>query len=706
MIAASPYLRTLVAHRGPRHGERGPHRLGVQGARRREHDLGRGTPAPVRGVLHRRGAPHGARAGGRRAAAVLERLGPARTAGLLPIATGLGGPGRARSRRASPERSGCGPRSRSSPTRSIAPATRSSSRPVPAREKRAVKPIIDVGASRVGDFLGAGLVQVAVVILGLALAPVVVLVLSIAASIAAASVAFRLHAGYLRTLERGLVARAVHVDLALVQDAATRSMVLQNLGSLRSSVLLASLGPEFRGEAPAARPIAVATGDGRAGAPTRSRSGPPRCPPGIATKCAARWPRARCRRRSSRARSRSWRGTRWRARRSRALRHVGAPAVDAAGRVAVRSGEPSSRSAAGCRCVLGTIPEPPVVAGPPARARRSPLRGALSLRPRALTAWWRNGPGLAVSRRDGVRGRAARGGSERRAVGQPAHPRSLGRRCVAAAGRRGAALARQPQPRARVHAARAGAAPPAAGRPRSAASPPATRCCAAPSLEYLETLAAARGSADRCGRISRTTARRARRRRSPEEALADLLRSGESIRIRLDELRAIDALDAPPDGPTGLAPGEPPVLAPDPQRRAPSHTDDEHEVDQRELPRAERQEARADEDEPRREHVPRRARRTSRWPASPCTSPRAWWAGRARCAPCSGASSRSRSRPPWPSGRPRASAGRRGCRSPTSAISGSTRMRDPHAAELEDARDHEELQHEPRARSRPRRSCE
>ena len=40
---------------------------------------------------------------------------------------------------------------------------------------------------------------------------------------------------------------------------------------------------------------------------------------------------------------------------------------------------------------------------------------------------------------------------------------------------------------------------------------------------------------------------RDRARRSPEEALEDLLRSGESIRIRLDELRAIDALDAPED---------------------------------------------------------------------------------------------------------------------------------------------------------------
>jgi ATP/ADP translocase len=110
--------------------------------------------------------------------------------------------------------------------------------PLAPREKRAVKTIVDVGAVRSGDFLGAGLVQAVLVFIGVAAAPAVLLWLTIAASGAAIIVALRLHAGYVRTLERGLLSRAVHLDLSEVHDAATRSIVLQSLGGTALSQVL------------------------------------------------------------------------------------------------------------------------------------------------------------------------------------------------------------------------------------------------------------------------------------------------------------------------------------------------------------------------------------------------------------------------------------------------------------------------------------
>ena len=106
--------------------------------------------------------------------------------------------------------------------------------PVPAREKRSIKALADVGASRAGDIAAAGIAQ-AIFLLPLARPGVPIMILAGAISIVAIVIAYRLHAGYVQTLARGLVSRAVQLDIKDVADPTTRSTVLQTLGPLALS---------------------------------------------------------------------------------------------------------------------------------------------------------------------------------------------------------------------------------------------------------------------------------------------------------------------------------------------------------------------------------------------------------------------------------------------------------------------------------------
>jgi hypothetical protein len=115
--------------------------------------------------------------------------------------------------------------------------------PVAARDKRAVKTLVDVGTARLGDMLGAGLVQAALVLLA-AGADRAILLAALGCSALAMVVALGLHAGYVRTLEKSLLSRAVQLDLDDVGDATTRSTVLQTVGSLALSQFLRLPMPE------------------------------------------------------------------------------------------------------------------------------------------------------------------------------------------------------------------------------------------------------------------------------------------------------------------------------------------------------------------------------------------------------------------------------------------------------------------------------
>ena len=115
--------------------------------------------------------------------------------------------------------------------------------PIPAREKRAVKSVIDVGVDRLGDAVGAALIA-----LVLAIAPngqyPTILYLGVAVSGAAVILASRLNRGYIHTLENSLRNRAVHLDLSDVEDRTTRTTILRTLSDIRT-------GPSHIGGVPA-----------------------------------------------------------------------------------------------------------------------------------------------------------------------------------------------------------------------------------------------------------------------------------------------------------------------------------------------------------------------------------------------------------------------------------------------------------------------
>ena len=99
--------------------------------------------------------------------------------------------------------------------------------PIPPGEKRAVKSLIDVGADRAGDAVGSAGVSLMLVLAPGRYGPI----LALAGGISAIAVllAARLRGGYLRSLEKSLVDRAVELDPSLVEDAATHSVLMRSV---------------------------------------------------------------------------------------------------------------------------------------------------------------------------------------------------------------------------------------------------------------------------------------------------------------------------------------------------------------------------------------------------------------------------------------------------------------------------------------------
>jgi AAA family ATP:ADP antiporter len=104
-------------------------------------------------------------------------------------------------------------------------------------EKRAVKPVIDVGAERLGDAVGAGMVSLFLVV-----APGRyggILAAACVCSTIAFLLALRLHGGYVRALEKSLLHRAVEIDPSLMEDSVTRSILMRSVvtdNSLKAQV--------------------------------------------------------------------------------------------------------------------------------------------------------------------------------------------------------------------------------------------------------------------------------------------------------------------------------------------------------------------------------------------------------------------------------------------------------------------------------------
>ena len=98
--------------------------------------------------------------------------------------------------------------------------------PVASADKRAAKSIIDVGFDKLGDAAGAGLVRLAQS-LALATQYGAVLAAAIVCSALALVVSTRLRRGYVESLERSLLNRAVELDLTDVHDVLTRTVALR-----------------------------------------------------------------------------------------------------------------------------------------------------------------------------------------------------------------------------------------------------------------------------------------------------------------------------------------------------------------------------------------------------------------------------------------------------------------------------------------------
>jgi AAA family ATP:ADP antiporter len=119
--------------------------------------------------------------------------------------------------------------------------------PVPSTERRAAKSIIDVGFDRLGDAAGGALIRL--------LQPFAVAqphAALVAAAMGCAGLALaaagRLRRGYVQTLERSLMARAVELDLSEVTDVTTRTTIFRALGQR----------PSPRGVSAALEPLADA----------------------------------------------------------------------------------------------------------------------------------------------------------------------------------------------------------------------------------------------------------------------------------------------------------------------------------------------------------------------------------------------------------------------------------------------------------------
>ena len=94
-------------------------------------------------------------------------------------------------------------------------------------DKRAVKPVIDVGFERLGDALGAGSVS-----LLLAVAPRgygLILITACVSSGIALFMALRLQTGYVRALEKSLFNRAVEIDPGIAHGAITQSFLMRSV---------------------------------------------------------------------------------------------------------------------------------------------------------------------------------------------------------------------------------------------------------------------------------------------------------------------------------------------------------------------------------------------------------------------------------------------------------------------------------------------
>jgi AAA family ATP:ADP antiporter len=107
--------------------------------------------------------------------------------------------------------------------------------PINSQDKRAAKSIIDVGFDRLGDAVGGGLIRL-LIMLPSSIQYTALLGVAIVCSAVAVAVAQRLSRGYIHTLERSLLDRAVELELADVGDITTRTVMMRTMKPARAIV--------------------------------------------------------------------------------------------------------------------------------------------------------------------------------------------------------------------------------------------------------------------------------------------------------------------------------------------------------------------------------------------------------------------------------------------------------------------------------------
>lgn len=151
--------------------------------------------------------------------------------------------------------------------------------PLPPRDKRAGKAIIDVGGERAGDAVGALLVQSVVLLLpaaALVSRSSVLLVAAVVLALLALVLTRELHHGYVRTLETSLRRRHVALHENDVQDQTTRTMIMRRREAADSDGELVGAAPPYATPTPDRRvrmpvedPVLAAIAELRSGDPRR-----------------------------------------------------------------------------------------------------------------------------------------------------------------------------------------------------------------------------------------------------------------------------------------------------------------------------------------------------------------------------------------------------------------------------------------------------
>lgn len=126
--------------------------------------------------------------------------------------------------------------------------------PLLPAEKRATKAVLDVGVTRIGDVLGAGVIRAALLVPA---ALQLLLALAVVVTGVAAAMVVRLQRGYAQALARSLAARETGGVIDLEEEA-LQSAMLHTVGAGAPTMELAPLGQPADGSAPALRSEATA----------------------------------------------------------------------------------------------------------------------------------------------------------------------------------------------------------------------------------------------------------------------------------------------------------------------------------------------------------------------------------------------------------------------------------------------------------------